>query len=102
MELGKVVQVNLYLIDSIDNWNFDKLKCAQLQEVGIEKSIIYLDKKSSQLFITLDVKNFKSYQKLSTQYQDAWWSHLESLPNINGKNLLDYTWHEVFKIEDDE
>ncbi len=30
MELGKVVQVNLDLIDSIDNWNFDKLKCAEL------------------------------------------------------------------------
>lgn len=102
MKLGKVVQVNLDLVDSIDNWNFDKLKCAELQEVGIEKSIIYLDKKTSQLFITLDVRDFKSYQKLSTQYQDAWWSHLEPLPSIDGKSLLDYTWHEVFKIEDDE
>ena len=102
MELGTVAQVNLDLVDNIDNWNFDKLKCAKLQEVGIEKSIIYLDKKSSQLFITLDVRDFKSYQKLSTQYQNAWWSHLEPLPSIDGKSLLDYTWHEVFKIEDDE
>lgn len=48
------------------------------------------------------MRDFKSYQKLSTQYQDAWWSHLEPLPSIDGKSLLDYTWHEVSKIEDDE
>ena len=48
------------------------------------------------------MRDFKSYQKLSAQYPDAWWSHLEALPSIDGKSLLDYTWHEVSKIEDDE
>lgn len=32
MELGKVAQVNLDLVDNIDNWNFDKLKCAKYKK----------------------------------------------------------------------
>lgn len=98
------MQVNDSVVNQFNqlNFNFKKMKIV-LKDAIVDKASVYLDKKLKQVFIYLEVENPENYYKIEKSYEYAWWAKLQPVTELaNNQNALDYAWHDVFGIKDED
>lgn len=104
VKLGKVMNVNDTVVNEFNqlNFNFTKMKTV-LQDAVVHQASVYLDKKLKQVFIYLEVENLNIYYEKAKMYENAWWSELKPLTEVpEDENNLEYAWHDVFGIKDED
>lgn len=98
VKLGKITH-----IDDFDEINFDFVEMKDiLENAEVIDSSIYYDRKTKTMFVYLNVTNYKEYISTSKKYSDMWWSDLIPIKDMDlDENAIDYAWHDVFHIKDD-